>query len=723
MDTNALLYKLKSLIPVSMLGRLAMYLAFLRLGVFLLQIILTTLNKPVAARALDGWAAALSIAVGIVLAILITRWVRVRLLWSLRNRLIVTYMFIGVIPVVLILAMVGIAGYLVANQYAISQARLELDSEILSLETMNASVSAQIAEQISVAPTASERKILPPEVRYLQKRFPGLAVAAFSQDRLIASSGRASEDNPSDLPQWIKKSFRGVVLDRGSLYLRSVVTSKVGSRTLVVLASVPLSNQELNQAAKALGAVKITIPITEEAGEQRPGIFLGSEGQNKSPRPAPASKSSPANSKTPEVAGGAVPPPSNWIWDPPINYLTASPYTDWKTGAEAVAFLQVTTRNSVLVNRLFSSMGQAAALFLFALSVIAGLFALIEIVALFFGVGLTRTITKSVANLYRATERINSGDLKHRIMVKSNDQLAALQTAFNGMSTSLEKLLLEQKQKERLENELAIAQEVQETLFPKSTGDVVTLDLHGVCKPARTVSGDYYDFLASASAAGQIGIAVGDISGKGISAALLMATIHSAVRAYQLGRMPAAEDFMRSRSAAVAGVGGASASASLEVLNGLQPPAMVLELLNRHLFQSTQPEKYATLFLGVYDGGARTLTYSNAGHLPPLILRPDGSTRKLDVGGTVIGLFEGTRYEEASVVLEPRDIFIAYSDGMTEPENEFGEFGEERLMDIIYANRNLPLARISELATAAVKDWIGSAEQPDDITLVLARAK
>jgi sigma-B regulation protein RsbU (phosphoserine phosphatase) len=74
-------------------------------------------------------------------------------------------------------------------------------------------------------------------------------------------------------------------------------------------------------------------------------------------------------------------------------------------------------------------------------------------------------------------------------------------------------------------------------------------------------------------------------------------------------------------------------------------------------------------------------------------------------------------------VLEPRDIFIAYSDGMTEPENEFGEFGEERLIDIIYANRNLPLARISELAMAAVKDWIGAAEQPDDMTLVLARAK
>jgi sigma-B regulation protein RsbU (phosphoserine phosphatase) len=663
----------------------------------------------------------------VIVTLLLIRWIRNRLLWSLRNRLIVTYMFIGVIPVVLILAMVGIAGYLVANQYAISQARLELDNQIQSLETMNASVSAQIAEQISVASKSSERKLLPPEIRYLQKRFPGLEVEAYVDGRRIASSAEPRAHATVELPAWLKTSFDGVVLDEGSLFLRSVVITKVGRQNLTVLASVPLSNQVLEQAAKTLGVVKITTPVTEEAGEKRPELFINGDTQRKAESPTiappqPKRFTVRRDSKA-DVAAGAVPPPSKWPFDPPFNYATASPYTDWKTGQEAVAFLQVTTRNSVLMNRLFSSTGELAGVFLSILVGIAIFFTLIELVAVFFGVGLTRTITKSVSNLYRATQHINRGDLRHRIAVKSQDQLAALQTAFNGMSESLEKLLIEQKQKERLENELAIAQEVQETLFPHTLGDMRTLELHGICKPARTVSGDYYDFLSSGSTFHQVGIAVGDISGKGISAALLMATIHSAVRAYQLGRMPAAEEFIRSRSAVMAGSRSTTNSASLEVANGLQPPSLVLELLNRHLYHSTQAEKYATLFLGVYDSDARTLTYSNAGHLPPVVLRPDGSVRKLDIGGTVIGLFEGTRYEEATVVLEPRDIFIAYSDGMTEPENEFGEFGEERLIDIIYANRNLPLARISELATSAVKDWIGSAEQPDDITLVLARAK
>jgi sigma-B regulation protein RsbU (phosphoserine phosphatase) len=149
----------------------------------------------------------------------------------------------------------------------------------------------------------------------------------------------------------------------------------------------------------------------------------------------------------------------------------------------------------------------------------------------------------------------------------------------------------------------------------------------------------------------------------------------------------------------------------------------VLELLNAHLYHSTPPEKYATLFLGVWDGNTSRLTYSNAGHLPPFIVHADGTVRKLEAGGTVIGLFDNCTYEEDTVQLKSGDLFVAYSDGLTEPENEFGEFGEDRLLELLTANRAEPLGRISEVVTAAVNDWIGAAEQPDDVTLVLARAR
>jgi sigma-B regulation protein RsbU (phosphoserine phosphatase) len=300
--------------------------------------------------------------------------------------------------------------------------------------------------------------------------------------------------------------------------------------------------------------------------------------------------------------------------------------------------------------------------------------------------------------------------------VRSNDQVATLATSFNSMTASLEKLIEEQKQKQRLENELTIAKEVQAQLFPQENVQLASLEVHGFFRPARTVSGDYYDFLTMDS--DRLVLAVGDISGKGISAALLMATIHSAVRAYSLQDIPVLRE-----PAAV----GAALGSDVLLATGLRgldvSPGALLALLNHQLYESTPPEKYATLFLGIYNGAERKLTYSNGGHLPPIIMSEDGSIRRLECGGTVVGLFDQRSYEEDSVELRPGEIFLAYTDGVTEPENDFGEFGEQRLIDLLRENRDLPLPRITEIVTAAVDDWIGANEQPDDVTLVLARAR
>jgi sigma-B regulation protein RsbU (phosphoserine phosphatase) len=311
---------------------------------------------------------------------------------------------------------------------------------------------------------------------------------------------------------------------------------------------------------------------------------------------------------------------------------------------------------------------------------------------------------------------INKGDFSHRIAVKSSDQVATLATSFNSMTTSLQRLIEEQKQKQRLENELTIAKEVQEQLFPHENVQLASLEVHGFFRPARTVSGDYYDFLTLDS--DRLVLAVGDISGKGISAALLMATIHSAVRAYSLQDIPVLREPATVGAAAGSNVVVASPTRTLDV-----SPGALLQLLNHQLYESTPPEKYATLFLGIYNGAERKFTYSNGGHLPPIIMSQDGSIRRLECGGTVVGLFDQVSYEEESVELGRGEIFLAYTDGVTEPENEFGEFGEQRLIDLVRENRDLPLPRITEIVTAAVDDWIGADEQPDDVTLVLARAR
>ncbi|MGZ6371360.1 MAG: PP2C family protein-serine/threonine phosphatase, partial [Bdellovibrionota bacterium] len=272
------------------------------------------------------------------------------------------------------------------------------------------------------------------------------------------------------------------------------------------------------------------------------------------------------------------------------------------------------------------------------------------------------------------------------------------------------------KEKQRLENELVIAQEVQAQLFPKEVSQLESLEVHGFCRPARTVSGDYYDFLTLKT--DKLILAAGDVSGKGISAALLMATIHSAVRAYSMEGMP----LLREAAAVGAAVGSAMMLAS--GVEGVEvSPGALLSLLNHQLYESTPQEKYATLFLAVYEGSSRKLTYSNGGHLPPFIISAEGSTRRLEAGGMVVGLFDSLSFEEGSEQLKPGEIFVAYSDGITEPENEFGEFGEQRLVDLVREHSHRPLVEITELVTAAVDDWIGEQEQPDDITLVLARAR
>jgi sigma-B regulation protein RsbU (phosphoserine phosphatase) len=701
------------LVPETMLARLTWYVGFIWFGIHLAQGILVAFSKP-AAETLDGWASAFNFFFGLFLTSVIFRWMRQSLLWKLRNRLIITYIFIGVIPVLLVLAMAGLATWLFGNQYATSQALTEIESQVRNLELVNSSITSSRAAATSRLHRNAPEALIPENMEALEKRYPGLQIQIFKDGKMLASKGPEPTTENPELPAWLRSAgtFQGIVVDEGHHYLRSLQQAKIGNQEYMVLFSVPVTKESLDVAMNKIGEVSFyAFRLNERANDPVAKSNSGSKDHRKHFRPGLA------------LTGGAVPAAPRWLYDPIATYGTDAHYKEWATGEEIVELLRVKTRPSVLFGRLFSSRGQFAGGALIFLGVVAVIFALIELIALFFGIGLTRTITSSVANLYRATQHINTGNLKYRISVKRTDQLASLQTAFNSMSANLEKLIEEQKEKERLESELAIAQEVQATLFPRESVSLKSLELHGVCRPARTVSGDYYDFLPCGDE--QLGIALGDISGKGISAALLMATIHSAVRAYEYGRMPLKAEFVHAGAAAIAGAELVSGGRDLGIYNnGMQSPAVVIELLNRHLFHSTQSEKYATLFLGVYDGNHRSLTYTNAGHLPPLIVEQDGTVRRLETGGTVIGLFDGMTYEQATVSLRTHDIFVAFSDGITEPENEFGEFGEERLIELVRANRRLPLPKISELVIAAVHDWIGAdAEQPDDVTLVLARVQ
>jgi phosphoserine phosphatase RsbU/P len=683
--------------PQGWIARGACYSLGLAIALFALEMLLKVL-APNWADSLGGWVKFLVFDAALLFSIVAFRWLRRKLLWRLRNRLIVTYIFIGVIPAVLLVVMGLITIYLFAGQFSSFVVTSEINDQLRSMQAVNAAVSNELAAHIERGETAAADSLA--GLRKRDRAWGRRRVCAWHGKRLLPLSLAESvslvpfpvffdqADNRYAVATREGRPFKEIVRDQGKLYLRVATVFPVGRDTLTVVTSEPLDKELVEDIAANLGEITLY------------AVGIGSE---------------------PTFTVGNLPPPSS-IMDQEIKFGTPLRVVNWKTGEnedidrDSSAVVKVRTMPSVLYGHLFASLEKFAKGIETVLLAILIFFALIELIALIIGTRMTRTMTGAVAQLYDATKHVDHGDFSHRIPVKSADQLAQLSLSFNSMTESIEKLILEQKEKQRLEGELAIAQEVQAQLFPRQVTELESLEVHGFCRPARTVSGDYYDFLTASSH--KLILAVGDISGKGISAALLMATIHSAVRAYSVESLPQMREPVAVGAVAGAGRIMAAWPEGIEI-----SPGALLGLLNHQLYESTPPEKYATLFLGIYDGRSHRLTYSNGGHLPPILIGRDGAVRRLETGGTVVGLFESVIYDEGAVEMHPGEIFLAYSDGVTEPENEFGEFGEERLIDLVSANRDLPLVQISQTVTSAVDDWIGDNEQPDDITLVLARAR
>ncbi len=692
----------KGLWPQSWVAWAALYVLALDLLLFAVQW-LTRRASPATSASLTGWVIFLSGLAIVLLAIAGFRWLRSQLLWRLRNRLIVTYVFIGVIPVFLLVMISLITLYLFAWQFAGFVVTSDIAAHLRSMEAANRAIAHHLETQVSGGGKLDAEML--GRARPRRPEWARRQVCAWYRNQLQPYCSGPEGAVVFDCPSFISGDFRDIVSDHGKFYLRTATVLEAEPESLRVILSEPLDKEFVEKIAGDLGRIAVY--------------------GNGSPA---ANSAAPVNTSKPILAfeetqgkqtfsSGTIPPASGAL-DYEVPFTIPLQVVNWATGERRRdgAYAEVETRPSVLYARLFAALGDFARGLEYILLSIAIAFGIIEMLALFVGTKLTRSITAAVDQLYEGTKHINRADFSHRIEVKSSDQLATLANSFNSMTTSIEKLVQEQKEKQRLVGELAIAQEVQAQLYPKLITQLDTLEVHGFCRPARTVSGDYYDFLALNS--DKLMLAVGDISGKGISAALLMATIHSAVRAYSI------EDVAVLRESAAVGAAGSTGLLLASESRGADAsPATLLTLLNHQLYESTPAAKYATLFLGIYDGATRRFTYANGGHLPPILISEDGSAQLLSCGGAAVGLFDNLSFPEATVQLRPGDVLVTYTDGVTEPENDYGEFGEERLIQLVRANRHLPLERITEIVTAAVLDWIGDNEQPDDVTLVLARAR
>jgi phosphoserine phosphatase RsbU/P len=600
-------------------------------------------------------------------------WWRKRLLWSLRNRLIVAYLFIAFVPILLIVTLVFLAGRILYSQLGAYLLHEDIQQRIAMIADISEHIA--IAHQFlpsGVTQEESEHVLAEQSNAVHNRELPGLSIS-FSNDspllHKVASPG--------------KRSFAGLLQQGDSLSLISLraIPDRNGER--VVTLRVPVKEEFLSTVAPDLGAIQLNLMERYTGGSPKEVIYSSGDEQYYKV----ASRIVAANR--------TLQRPMFWF-DTPVNVVFSFDSTyvakDGKVETSRPVLAVFNARPLRLSKRIFATLGELRDSYLLLLIVVGVIFLVIEVAALVTGIVLTRRITRAVADLYRGTQYVQAGDFSHRVQIEHQDQLGELAESFNKMTASVGELIEVENTRRRLENEISIAREVQTQLFPSTLPSVPGVEIEAICKAARSVSGDYYDFIQLSPT--HIAIAIADISGKGISAALLMASLQAALRSQML----------------------TEGSERLSM-------AELVARLNKHLVRNTGDDRFATFFIATYDSATRTLRYTNAGHLPAFLICKDGS-ELLDKGGMVLGVLEDYVYEEGSLTVSPDSLLIGYSDGLIEPENVYGEeFGIRRLQEAaVHVQGSAPLM-VAESLMAAAEEWAGTPEQADDMTVIVARLR
>jgi sigma-B regulation protein RsbU (phosphoserine phosphatase) len=615
------------------------------------------------------------------------------LLWRVSRKLTVSYIFIGFVPVLLIIVFFLVSGMLLFFNVASYMTRSQFDAVIDQTRFVAESSAFAVQRSRTAAETAA---VLSARQAAAAVRYPGASIALVPASRRCGTARGSSPltavpvtagpwthvPAPSTLPDWIECSGRAGLIayqaaEQTRVVARAVVWSDGSDHAVVV--DVPLDEAFARELLERTDIVLDEI-TAETAGD---GDF--------------------------ELGSTAVGAANIDIASDPgsLRWVTFVDYIDWKTGATPMSGLRVNFRMSLrdiyrrisvtsvrqINNRDFSQW------LLIVLAVIGVLFLIIQAVAFSMGLALARSITGSVHELFAGTERVRRGDFTGRIAIRSRDQLGDLSDSFNSMTTSIEDLLQQKAEKERLEQELRIARSIQMSLLPQGPMTMPGLTLTAHCEPAREVGGDYYDFLPIDEHT--IGILIADVSGKGTSAALYMAELKGVVLSLS----------QRHTS----------------------PRDLLIEadgIISRHLDKAS----FITISYVVIDLRAGALRYARAGHCPliyvpgpyassrtPRLLAPDGLVLglQIDEGRTFSRLLE-----EVTLSLGPGDLFLLYTDGISEAMNVDGEcFGDARLAALVGEHADLPSDELRERILRDIGTFAGEAPQHDDMTMVLLRVE
>ncbi len=676
------------------------------------------------------------------------RWIKRKLFWRVRRRLLITYLFVGLTPIVLLTGLSFIFVYGVALN-AMSQSVM---NQVSATEKQTLETARTLANEILLLSSTTDEKSLKNWLdernKILQAPLPGAQIAVWrgngdEKDSNITSEiddektrGVGDDKTPikTKLPEWLKEkkewkekeewsglSFFPASNEReafGTPSLRAIVRKKKDNNSITVLLIVPINRTLVERyrdnlqmdvrpcfESDPIVSINDENGITIEKSDERKDIEKNTE------RRIQRRGGQIRSDQFGETRNGS------YVWV----VMTA---TDWQSGEREPhhAFLfpsSLTAASQQFLERGY--LGQAFNLWNM-LKVFGIIFLILEGTALIASVLMTRAVTSMVHRLYRATNFINRGDFSHRIKADSHDQLGELAEAFNDMSSNIETLLQERVKHERLEREVEIAAQVQSRLFPEKVPDLLNVEIAAECRAARGVAGDYYDYVEVIP--GLVAVALGDVSGKGMSASLVMSNLQASLRsqaAITAERLSIAE-----RAAAVA-----SAQTTDRALARVMADANIegaisrqCSNINKQLCKSTDENRFATLFLALYEDRTRTLHYTNAGHNSPILVRAVGTTERLTTGGMMVGAFDFAKYDEANLTLNANDILIVFSDGISEAESQSNEeYTEDRLLKFVVENRNLSAHDLRDAIFNEVDKWADGKERGDDQTILILKGR
>ena len=426
-----------------------------------------------------------------------------RLLWRVRRRLILSYIFIGLIPVLLVGVFFLLAGFLILLSASSYLVELSLDDLVDEARIAANGVGAELQTTQSAS-----RLDLTRHRRALAERHPDASLTLYEgaiRGRTVESSGPWRHAAPPDArPEWAQADrFAGLIVVGGEtppqLVARAYLFVDLEDEPVGVIVDLPVGPAATLRLLEQTGVQLGELALAPENAEPPPVNLLN---QNSPTSPPTTSTAAGFDSLT--AAGG-------------LTWFSFLEYTDWTSGEPGALYQEIRVAPAVLYGRMFGaqarigefSLGYA---FLVALAVVGALFLVIEFTALVMGLALARSITGSVHELFVGTEHVRGGDLGHRIVVKTRDQLGELAESFNAMTASVRDLLRQSAEKKRLEEELRIAREIQMSLLPRDTVSIPGVMVAVTCVPAREVGGDYYDFIRLGDR--RLGVLVADVSGK-----------------------------------------------------------------------------------------------------------------------------------------------------------------------------------------------------------------